>query len=280
MIINKKCLLAALLLSLSVSTAVFAAAPNNFSVKADELEYNLQTGEGEAKGHVVLKQDGGVATANYAKFNSKAKTGTLTGNVMADRDDAHIVCNVFMAHNENDMSAIGNAVVTKDGKSLSADRIDYYKERQFAETIGSWAKLTDVDGSVMNASKIDYDMAKGVANAYGGVTIDSKARNLTAKADSAIYKTDQSGYVELNGNATATQNGNTVSGDKLRLTNANVAVADGNVKVHYVPEKQPAVPGQKEQTEEVKVAEAAKEANGSSDAKATKATVAAAEARA
>ena len=280
MIINKKCLLAALLLSLSVSTAVFAAAPNNFSVKADELEYNLQTGEGEAKGHVVLKQDGGVATANYAKFNSKAKTGTLTGNVMADRDDAHIVCNVFMAHNENDMSAIGNAVVTKDGKSLSADRIDYYKERQFAETIGSWAKLTDVDGSVMNASKIDYDMAKGVANAYGGVTIDSKARTLTAKADSAIYKTDQSGYVELNGNATATQNGNTVSGDKLRLTNANVAVADGNVKVHYVPEKQPAVPGKKEQTEEVKVAEAAKEANGSSDAKATKATVAAAEARA
>ena len=190
MIINKKCLLAALLLSLSVSTAVFAAAPNNFSVKADELEYNLQTGEGEAKGHVVLKQDGGVATANYAKFNSKAKTGTLTGNVMADRDDAHIVCNVFMAHNENDMSAIGNAVVTKDGKSLSADRIDYYKERQFAETIGSWAKLTDVDGSVMNASKIDYDMAKGVANAYGGVTIDSKARNLSAKADSAIYKTE------------------------------------------------------------------------------------------
>ena len=277
MIINKKCLLAALLLSLSVSTAVFAAAPDSFSVKADELEYNLQTGEGEAKGHVVLKQNGGVATANYAKFNSKAKTGTLTGNVMADRDDAHIVCNVFMAHNENDMSAIGNAVVTKEGKSLSADRIDYYKERQFAETIGSWAKLTDVDGSVMNAGKIDYDMAKGVANAYGGVTIDSQARNLTAKADSAIYKTDQSGYVELIGNATATQNGNTVSGDKLRLTNANVAVADGNVKVHYVPEKQPAVPGKEKQAEEVQVAEVNKEAK---ETQATKATVQAAEARA
>ena len=239
---------AAMLLTLGLCSAALAA-PGNFSVQADELDYNLQTGEGEAKGHVVLKQDGGVATANYAKFNSKAKTGTLTGNVMADRDDAHIVCNVFMAHNENDMSAIGNAVVTKQGKSLSADRIDYYKERQFAETIGSWAKLTDVDGSVMNAAKIDYDMAKGVANAYGGVTIDSKARDLTAKADSAIYKTDQSGYVELNGHATATQNGNTVSGDKLRLTNANVAVADGDVRIFYVPEKQPAPAAKEKQAE-------------------------------
>ena len=257
--ISKKFIVAAaMLLTLGLcSTAL--AAPGNFSVQADELDYNLQTGEGEAKGHVVLKQDGGVATANYDKFNSKAKTGTLTGNVMADRDDAHIVCNVFMAHNENDMSAIGNAVVTKQGKSLSADRIDYYKERQFAETIGSWAKLTDVDGSVMNAAKIDYDMAKGVANAYGGVTIDSKARDLTAKADSAIYKTDQSGYVELNGHATATQNGNTVSGDKLRLTNANVAVADGDVRIFYVPEKQPAPTTKEKQAEAATVASKAAE---------------------
>ncbi len=230
---------AAALLSLGL-TASALAAPENFSVQADELEYNLKTGEGEAKGHVVLKQNGGVATANYAKFNSKAKSGTLIGNVVADREDAHIVCNEFIAHNENDMSAVGGAVITKEGKSLSSDRIDYYKVRQFAETVGSWARLTDVDGSVLNAAKIDYDMAQGVANAYGGVDIKSDARELTASADSAIYKTDNSGYVELIGNATATQKGNKVSGDKLRLTNSNVAVADGNVKIHYIPEKQPA----------------------------------------
>ena len=77
-------------------------------------------------------------------------------------------------------------------------------------------------------------------NAYGGVKIDSKARDLTAAADSAIYKTDKSGYVELIGNATATQNGNTVSGNKLRLTNANYAIADGQVNILYIPEPQPA----------------------------------------
>ena len=258
MVRTKKLIILAAVMALSIASSAWAAAPEKFSVAADELEYNLQTGEGEAKGHVVLTQEDGVATADYAKFNSKAKKGTLRGNVVADKSDAHIVCNEFIAHNENDLSAIGGAVVTKEGKSLSADRIDYYKGRQFAETIGSWARLTDVDGSVMDASKIDYDMAQVVANAYGGVKIDSKARDLTAAADSAIYKTDKSGYVELIGNATATQNGNTVSGNKLRLTNANYAIADGQVNILYIPEPQPATT-KKEQAagaESVELAEA------------------------
>lgn len=240
--INKKYIMvlaAAALLSFGLQSAALAAA-DNFSVKADELEYDLQTGEGTAKGHVVLTQDGGKATANYAKFNSKTKTGTLTGNVVADREDSHITCHEFVMHSENYMSAIGDAVVSKEGKSVSAAQVDYYKDREYAETIGSWAQLRDSDGSVVNASKIDYDMKSGVANAYGGVTIDSPARDLTASSDSAVYRTDNNGYIELIGNAKATQKGNSVEGDTLRLTNTNVATADGNVKIIYIPEKQPA----------------------------------------
>lgn len=237
---------AAALLSLGLATTALAA-PSNFSVQADELEYDLSSGEAVAKGSVVLKQDGGVATANYARFNSKTKSGVLTGNVVADREDMHIICNEFIVHNENDLSAVGGASISKEGKRLDADRVDYYKEREFAETIGSWARLTDSDGSTLNAAKIDYNMAAGVANAYGGVDINSPARNLTASADNAVYKTDNSGYVELIGNAKATQNGNSVAGDKLRLTNTNVAIADGDVKIIYIPEKQPAVIGKENQ---------------------------------
>lgn len=242
--INKKYIMvlaAAALLSFGLQSAAFAAA-DNFTVKADELEYDLQTGEGTAKGHVVLTQDGGKATANYAKFNSKTKTGTLTGNVIADREDSHITCNEFVMHSENYLSAIGDAVVTKEGKSISAPQVDYYKDREYAETIGGWAQLRDVDGSIVDATKIDYDMRGGVANAYGGVTIDSPARELTASADKAIYRTDNNGYIELIGNAKATQKGNSVEGDTLRLTNTNVASADGNVKIIYIPEKQSAKP--------------------------------------
>ena len=107
----------------------------------------------------------------------------------------------------------------------------------------------------MNAAKIDYDMAQGVANAYGGVDIKSDARNLTASADSAIYKTDKGGYIELVGNATATQNGNTVSGDKLRLNNTNVAIADGDVRIHYIPESKPATPAADAKSAEVNATE-------------------------
>ena len=232
-------ILAAALLSLGImSTAL--AAPDNFSVKADELEYDLQTGNGTAKGHVVLQQDGGTATADYAEFNSKSKSGVLTGNVVADREDAHISCSKFIVHNENYLSAVGNAVIVKNGRSLYADQVDYYKDSEFAQTVGSWARMTDTDGSVLNASKIDYSIKEGVANAYGGVTIDSEARDLTASADKAIYRTDNDGYIELIGNAKATQKGNSVAGDTLRLTNTNVASADGNVKIIYIPEKQPA----------------------------------------
>lgn len=237
---------AAALLTLGLATTALAA-PSNFSVQADELEYDLGSGEAVAKGNVVLKQDGGVATANYARFNSKTKSGVLTGNVVADRDDSHIVCNEFIVHNENDLSAVGGASITKGGKSLSADRVDYYKGREFAETIGGWARLTDSDGSMLNAAKIDYNIAEGVAHAYGGVDIQSTARSLTASADSAVYKTDNSGYVELIGNAKATQNGNSVAGDKLRLTNTNVAIADGDVQIIYIPEKQPAITGREQQ---------------------------------
>lgn len=255
--ISNKILLAATcaLLIMGMTASAWAAAPSKFSVQADEMEYDLQTGDGEAKGHVVIIETTGKATADYAKFNSKKKTGTMLGNVVADREDAHIVCNEFVAHNENYMSAIGGAVITKEGKSLSADRVDYFKLRQYAETVGNWARLTDVDGSVLNAAKIDYDMAQGVANAYGGVDIKSDARNLTASADSAIYKTDKGGYIELVGHATATQNGNTVSGDKLRLNNTNVAIADGDVRIHYIPESKPATPAADAKSAEVNATE-------------------------
>ena len=59
---------------------------------------------------------------------------------------------------------------------------------------------------------------------------------MTAYADTAVYETNNSGYIELIGNAKATQDGNTVEGNRLRLNNtSNKAEASGNVKIVYVP---------------------------------------------
>lgn len=61
------------------------------------------------KATLSLKQGGGTATAANAEFNSKTKSGRLTGGVVADRDDSHVVCNTFVMHNEDYSSAIGGA---------------------------------------------------------------------------------------------------------------------------------------------------------------------------
>lgn len=235
--INKKLwlLVAAGLLSCSIA----AAAPGKFSVQADELDYDMKSGVAVGKGHVVITQEDGKATADHATYNSKTKSGVLKGNVIADRGTDHLSCDELKVENDEHYSAIGNAVLAREGKKLYAPRVDYGKTSQYAETFGNWARLTDVDGSTLNAVKIVYDGKAGIATATGGVTVNSDARKLKASADKAIYDTKKDGFVELIGNATATQDGNTVKGDKLRLTNTNVAVGDGNVYVKYIPEKKP-----------------------------------------
>lgn len=235
-----------LLGSSALYVPAFAAQGSSFNVKADEIEYDMTSGNGTAKGNVVILHDGGKATAAAAEFNSKTMSGKLTGGVVADKDDAHITCATFVMHNEDFVSAVGEASVTKEDKTLMADQIDYHSDVEYAETIGSWGQLTSTDGSVLTAAQITYNGKTGLAEATGNVDIVSPPRNLTAKADKAIYDTNNDGKVELIGNATATQDGNTVSGNRLIMNNAGNAAAGqraeafGNIKIVYVPEKQPA----------------------------------------
>lgn len=235
-----------LLGSSALYVPAFAAQGSGFNVKADEIEYDMTSGNGTAKGNVVILHDGGKATAAAAEFNSKTMSGKLTGGVVADKDDAHITCATFVMHNEDFVSAVGEASVTKEDKTLTAEQIDYHSDAEYAETIGSLGQLTSTDGSVLTAAQITYNGKTGLAEATGNVDIVSPPRNLTAKADKAIYDTNNDGKVELIGNATATQDGNTVSGNRLIMNNAGNAAAGqraeafGNIKIVYVPEKQPA----------------------------------------
>ncbi len=233
-----------LVLLLSLAACASAAAPSNFSIQGDELEYDLESGEGTARGHVVLIQEDGQATGAFARFNSKTKTGYLEGNVVADKEDAHISCDKFIMHSEDFMSAVGNATLVKEGKTLTSEQVDYYKARDYMETVGGWARLTDVDGSVMTAEKITYDIKTGSAEATGGVNIDSEARKLTASADKAVYQTGSGGEVILLGNATAVQDGNSVAGSRLKLTNNKFAIADGGTKMVYIPKDKKATPAE------------------------------------
>ena len=64
-----------LLGSSALYVPAFAAQGSGFNVKADEIEYDMTSGNGTAKGNVVILHDGGKATAAAAEFNSKTMSG-------------------------------------------------------------------------------------------------------------------------------------------------------------------------------------------------------------
>ena len=221
---------------LSVTSACWAAS----SITGDQVEYDFKTGQAAAVGNVKIRHDDGTASAEEADYNTKTGEGKLTGSVVADQKDAHLTSSELIIKKQGKfLSAIGNAVLRKEDKTLRAAQVDYDSDAQFAETIGSWAQLTMDDGSSLDSANMKYNMATGIANADGNVRLISPPRNLTARADRAIYNTKEAdGTIRLIGHATATQNDDTVSGDTLTITGAGGkgAMGDGNVKMVVVPQ--------------------------------------------
>ena len=203
---NKRLLtvLVCMLTVLVMNCTVLYAAPAKdakYSVDAQEIEYDMESGDGTTTGKTTIKHDGGTAVGQKgATFN-----------------------------------------IIKGNRKLEAPRVDYHDDTKFAETLGGFARLSDTDGSWLKAGKITYDMKAGLANATGGVSLESKSRKLTGAGDTAIYNTNETGYIELIGNAMAVQDGNTVTGDKLRITNVSdnnsKSRAQGNVRIVFVPKE-------------------------------------------
>lgn len=251
---NKRILAAMLscvMLLLANCGSVFAAPASDakFSVDAAEIEYDLASGDGTTTGKTTILYDNGTAVAEGgATFNSKERTGHLFGGVTANKEDNHLRSRELFLYTADFVSAVGDAVLTKGDKTLQAPRVDYHNDRKFAETLGGMAKISAADGSWLSAGKIVYDMKTGVANATGGVTMENAAKKMTGSGDQAVYDDHETGYIELIGNAKATQDGNTVSGNKLRITNISgpdsKTHARGNVRIVYYP--QPADPDKKE----------------------------------
>ena len=211
-----------------------------YSVDAEEIEYDMESGDGTTTGKTVIKHDGGTAVGQKGStFNSKKHTGHLYGGVVAHKEDQHLTSEELFIYSDKYYSAVGNAVVKKADKTLTAPRVDYHDDTKFAETMGGTARLEATDGSWVTAGKITYDMKEGLANATGGVKLESPPRKLTGSGDTAIYNTKETGYIDLIGNATAVQDGNTVKGDKLRITNTspnhNRTHAEGNVQLVFAP---------------------------------------------
>ena len=234
-------LLGSLILALSFSSLCWGAS----SVAGDTVEYDFRSGQAVAKGHVVVTRDKARAESAEADYNTKTGNGKLTGSVVAAQEDAHLTCQTLVIASMGDhLTATGNAVLKKQDKTLRSNIVDYFSQREYAQTGGDWAQLTLDDGSVMDAVQMNYDMKEGLANATGNVRVVSPPRKLTARGDRALYNTKvEDGTIELIGHATATQDGDTVTGNVLRLKGAGgkISEAEGSVKLVYHPRQEPKV---------------------------------------
>lgn len=241
----KKKLLALVFLAFLTSTAMVHAAQPNSEVTANEIEFDSSTDTVVATGNVVIKKDNGVAKADKAVYNIKTEQGQLSGNVDAVRDDVTIKCAQLDINTRNHILASGgNVIITRGGDSLNAPQVEYFDDRQFAQSKGNWAKLSKDDGSVITAEYINYDMKNGKAIADRDVKIDSPVRKLTGAGERAEYfeeKNGQESVIILTGqNAWAIQDGNKISGQKLSFkTGKQEGEASGKVMMVIPPTPQP-----------------------------------------
>ncbi|MEG0797155.1 MAG: LptA/OstA family protein [Acidaminococcaceae bacterium] len=235
--------LTGMILALALTVTGLAGAQAAYaatSVKADVIEYNTKSGVTTATGNVVITKEDGIVKAAAGEYNTKTSAGRLTGGVNAVQKDARTTCDTLVMHDEHHLTASGSAMIKKQDKTLRAEQVEYYQDREFVETVGSWGELALDDGSVLKADYINYDMRAGLATAEGQVAIVSEVRKLTANADKAIYDLQQEGIIELIGHAVAVQDGNTITGNKLKITNNDqTAQAFGQVKLVYIPVAQP-----------------------------------------
>lgn len=210
----KRLLAAAFLLGALSGGALQAAAPAELT--ADTLEYDAETGLVEAKGSVRITQDGAVATGQTASYNTRTKESYLSGGVEVVKESMRMnAATVRALVGATQIVAEGDVVAVKDDWVLTAPRVEYDTERQYAE-LPSAGRVETADGTV-TADRMEAYLGEERVNAFGNVHIVSPPRNLEAFSDNATYDKNERGKLVLSGNAVATQDGNTLRGKTLTL---------------------------------------------------------------
>lgn len=83
------------------------------SVNADEVSYDMNSGVITAVGNVLLKHGTGRATGAKAMYNIKTMEAYLVENVIVIRDDVRITCDSLTSDGKGHMQADGNVVGTQ-----------------------------------------------------------------------------------------------------------------------------------------------------------------------
>lgn len=201
---------------LLLSAAAMAAPEAGRSeLNGDTIEYNMKTGEMTARGHVVLRYEDGMATADYAEYNIQTSTGTLTGGVVADKGDMHIVCDRVDVLSKTQIAAVGNVHGKQGDKQLDSPRVEYRSDEEYV-CMPQGGTVATADGSV-TADYMEGWMNEKHYRGVGNAHIVSPPKNFEGGGNEAEYFGSEKGKVVLKGDAWAVQDNHTLKSSRLTV---------------------------------------------------------------
>ncbi len=207
----------AMIVCLSAVVPVCAAADQPVELVGDVIEYASKSGVITATGNVRVTQDGAVVTGTAATYNTKQKTGEITGGVTADKGDMHMTAAVVKALSGTQLTALGDVVMTKADSAIYGDRVDYDSEREVA-VLPVGGRVVHPDATI-TADYMESFIKENRTIGNGNVHIVSQTRNIDAVSDNCEYLSakGEQNKVILTGNAVVVQDGNTLRGNKMTL---------------------------------------------------------------
>ncbi len=209
----------AVLLSLSLATALSAPPDKPVELTAETIEYDAKSGVMTAEGDVKIVRDKAVMTGAKGQYNSKNKEALITGGVKVVREDTTLTAAEVRSFNDNYLVATGSAILTKGQNTIAGPKIEHWVDKEYS-LVPNDARLTMPDGW-MTADRMEAFHKEDRAVGDGHAHIVSQPRDLDATSDQAVYygskNTGQQGKVILSGNARAVQEGNILTGKTLTI---------------------------------------------------------------
>ena len=214
--------------SLSVAAALANASDEKVpaSLDADEVEYDMRTGQITATENVLMKRGEAKVTGQKASYNLNTMDGSVIGNVIAVYGDMRLTCDQLISYAAEHMQAIGNVHGTQLDREFTGEKVDYYPKQNDYIRIENGGTAKSKDG-VFKADFLEGWLKDehylGVGNAY----VNSPTKDLEAGGDRMDYYGKEEGKAVMTGHAWAVQDNNTLHGNKLTLYMAK----DGSAKV-------------------------------------------------
>ena len=215
---------AAMILTLPAAAEEKENLPSELN--ADEVEYDMNTGDVIATGNVLLKHGTGRATGKKARYNMNTGAAYLIGNVVVVRDDMRLTCEKLTSDGKI-MQADGNVYGVQtvapnekypngDTRTFRGEHVDYYPDDKKHVVIPNGGIATSGDGT-FTADHIEGWLDEEHYIGTGNAHVISPPRQIEAGGNRIDYFGKERGKAILTGNAWAIQENNTVKGERLTV---------------------------------------------------------------